>query len=369
MKKLAKKLLCLTAVLALTLSLFTGCKSKNEKTLFEYAGQEVTFQEAHVYARIMQYQAEAQYGAYFGDSMGSMQVGTDSKGKKITMQQSVKDSVINQLKQIKVLAAHADDYNVKLTKSEKKQIKESVTAFAKDSTGKKVMKKTEADKDMIQKLYEESTIASKVMQAIIKKANVTVTDDEAKTVKVYKLVFTTKTTDSKTGKEKDMTAAEKKDQLKKAKSALKMIKKGQSISSVAKKFSVNSDNEESYTKGKAALGTKFETAAAKLKKNQVSGVVELDDAYVIIKMLNPNDTTAAASNKSTLLQEKQQAAYEKVYKKWTKDADKKWDDKKSVDQDLWKEVKFKYKATTASTAATTTTTTAAKNTTTAAKSK
>ena len=71
-----------------------------------------------------------------------------------------------------------------------------------------------------------------------------------------------------------MTAAEKKDQLKKAKSALKMIKKGQSISSVAKKFSVNSDNEESYTKGKAALGTKFETAAAKLKKNQVSGVVE-----------------------------------------------------------------------------------------------
>ena len=347
MKKLAKKLLCLTAVLALTLSLFTGCKSKNEKTLFEYAGQEVTFQEAHVYARIMQYQAEAQYGAYFGDSMWSMQVGTDSKGKKITMQQSVKDSVINQLKQIKVLAAHADDYNVKLTKSEKKQIKESVTAFAKDSTGKKVMKKTEADKDMIQKLYEESTIASKVMQAIIKKANVTVTDDE----------------------EKDMTAAEKKDQLKKAKSALKMIKKGQSISSVAKKFSVNSDNEESYTKGKAALGTKFETAAAKLKKNQVSGVVELDDAYVIIKMLNPNDTTAAASNKSTLLQEKQQAAYEKVYKKWTKDADKKWDDKKSVDQDLWKEVKFKYKATTASTAATTTTTTAAKNTTTDAKSK
>ena len=68
---------------------------------------------------------------------------------------------------------------MKLTKSEKKQIKESVTAFAKDSTGKKVMKKTEADKDVIQKLYEESTIASKVMQAIIKKANVTVTDDES----------------------------------------------------------------------------------------------------------------------------------------------------------------------------------------------
>ena len=80
-------------------------------------------------------------------------------------------------------------------------------------------------------------------------------------------------------------------------------------------------------------------------------------------MLNPNDTTAAATNKSTLLQEKQQAAYEKVYKKWTKKADKEWDDTKSIDQDLWKEVTFKYKATTASTTATTTTTTAASKTT------
>ena len=81
MKKLAKKLLCLTAVLALTLSLFTGCKSKNEKTLFEYAGQEVTFQEAHVYARIMQYQAEAQYGAYFGGLCRSEQTAKERRSQ------------------------------------------------------------------------------------------------------------------------------------------------------------------------------------------------------------------------------------------------------------------------------------------------
>lgn len=359
MKRLAKKLLCLVAVLTLSASVLTGCKSKNEKTLFEYAGQKVTFQEAHVYARIMQYQAEAQYGSYFGDKMWSTQVGTDSKGKKITMQDSVKSSVINQLKQIKVLAAHADDYKVKLTKAEKKQLKENVNAFVKDETGKKVMKKTEADKDAITVLYKESMIASKVMNAIIKKANVSVSDEEAKTVKVYKLVFTTQKTDSKTGKATAMSASEKKDQLTKAKSALKAIKNGESVSDVAKKFSVNTDNEESYTKGKAELGTKFEDAAAKLSKNEVSDIVETDNAYVIIKMLNPNDKSAAKTNKTTLLQEKQQAAYEKVYKKWTKKADKEWDDSKSVDQDLWKEVKFSYKATTTATTQTQTSTTTA----------
>lgn len=368
MKKVTKRLICLVAVACLSVSLLTGCKSENEKTLFEYAGQEVTYQEAHVYARIMQYQAEAQYGQYFGENMWSTQVGTDSKGKKITMQQSVKSSVIDQLKQIKVLVAHADDYDVKLTKDEKSQVESNVDSFVKDETGKKVMEQTEAEKDMITKLYEESTIAQKVMQAIIDKADVSVTDEEARTIKVYKLVFTTKKTDSKTGKETDMTAKEKANQKKKAQSALKAIKGGQSISSVAKKYGVNSDNEESYTKGKAAEGDKFEAAAAKLKKNQVSSVVEIDDAYVIIRMLNPNDTSALETNKTTLLQEKQQAAYEKVYTKWTKSADKEWDDDKSVDQDLWNKIKFEYSATTTASSETTTTASDGDATTTAKES-
>ena len=98
-----------------------------------------------------------------------------------------------------------------------------------------------------------------------------------------------------------------------------MIKKGQSISSVAKKFSVNSDNEESYTKGKATLGTKFETAAAKLKKNQVKRSRRVRRCMSIIKMLNqttqqrlPSEQIHTASGKNS------EAAYEKVTRKWTK---------------------------------------------------
>ena len=354
MKRVAKKIVCLAAVMALCAALLAGCKKQDDKTLFEYAGNKVTYKEAHVYARIMQYSAEQQYASYLGDKLWSTQVGTDKKGKKITMQDSIKDNVINQIKTVKVLADHADDYKVKLTSDEKKQLDESVKSFTKNELGKRVMKVTGADKDYIKEIQQENLIAQKVMNAIIEKADVKVTDDEAKTVKVYKLVFTTKKTDSKTGKEVNMTAKEKAAQLKKAKEALKAIKNGQSVKAVAKKYKVDTDNEESYTKGKAALGTKFEDAASKLKKNQVSGVVETDDAYVIIKMLNPNVKSELATSKSTLLQEKQQEAYQKVYKKWTKDADKEWDDDKSIDQELWKKITFKYKATTTATEKTTT---------------
>ena len=350
MKKFAKKLLVLAAVLALSAFLLTGCKPKNERALFEYAGEEVTFQEAHIYARIMQYQAEEQYGSYLGSDMWSLQVGTDSNGDKITMEQSIKNSVVEQLKQIKVLNGHADDYDVKLSKTEKNEIKENVKTLVDTDSGKKIMEETEADEEAIRKLYEESTLANKVMQAIVDKAKVSVSDEEAKTVKVYKLVFTTKKTDSKTGKEKDMTKKEKQDHMKKAESALSSLKEGESASAVASKYGVSNDSgEESFTKGKSELGDKFEEAAAKLKTNDISPILTLDDGYVIIKMINPNDTESLEESKTNLLQEKQQEAYEKVYKKWTKDADKEWDDEDSVDQDLWDEVEFTYKATTAKT--------------------
>ena len=350
MKRLAKKLSAMAAVLALSAFLLTGCTPKNEKTLFEYAGQKVTFQEAHIYARIMQHQAEEQYGSYLGSDMWDLQVGTDSNGDAITMEQSIKDSVIEQLKQIKVLNAHADDYDAKLSKTEKNEIKENVKTLVDTDSGKKIMEETEADEEAIRKLYEESTLANKVMQAIVDKAKVSVSDEEAKTVKVYKLVFTTKKTDSKTGKEKDMTKKEKQDQMKKAESALSSLKEGESASAVASKYGVSNDSgEESFTKGKSELGDKFEEAAAKLKTNDISPILTLDDGYVIIKMINPTDTESLEESKTNLLQEKQQEADEKVYKKWTKDADKDWDDEHPVDQDLWDEVEFTYKATTAKT--------------------
>ena len=136
MKRVAKKIVCLAAVMALCAALLAGCKKQDDKTLFEYAGNEVTYKEAHVYARIMQYSAEQQYASYLGDKLWSTQVGTDKKGKKITMQDSIKDNVINQIKTVKVLADHADDYKVKLTSDEKKQLDESVKSFTKNELGK-----------------------------------------------------------------------------------------------------------------------------------------------------------------------------------------------------------------------------------------
>ena len=82
MKRVAKKIVCLAAVMALCAALLAGCKKQDDKTLFEYAGNEVTYKEAHVYARIMQYSAEQQYASYLGDKLWSTRSAPTKRAKR-----------------------------------------------------------------------------------------------------------------------------------------------------------------------------------------------------------------------------------------------------------------------------------------------
>lgn len=59
------------------------------------------------------------------------------------------------------------------------------------------MKECGATREDVEKIYEDSTLASKVQKKIESKEKVTVTDDEARKSTIYRVVFaTTKTGDN-----------------------------------------------------------------------------------------------------------------------------------------------------------------------------
>ena len=86
-----------------------------------------------------------------------------------------------------------------------------------------------------------------------------------------------------------MTAAEMKDQLKKAKSALKMIKKGQSVSAVAKKFSVKVAGATYTVKGKKA---KKYIKVSKKGKVTVKKGIKKGTYKIVIKVKATKNTKA-----------------------------------------------------------------------------
>ena len=207
MKAKLTKVLSLVLVVIMALSLMTGCSTSSSgkgtktqdgnKVLFSYDGTDVTLKEAWLYAKMLSAQYEQTYSSYYGSDFWSMSMGKDDDGNDQTFEEYVKKQVISQMKQNIILIKKADKYDCKLTHSEKQQCSDSALSYYQDKTGKKVMKECGATREDVEKIYEDSTLASKVQKKIESKEKVTVTDDEARKSTIYRVVFaTTKTGDN-----------------------------------------------------------------------------------------------------------------------------------------------------------------------------
>ncbi|MDO4942604.1 MAG: peptidyl-prolyl cis-trans isomerase [Lachnospiraceae bacterium] len=330
-----KKVAAIVVIAAIVIAAIAGYKLTSN-TVFQYGDIKVKLPEATVYAEIQQYSAESQYGSYFGEEMWSMEVEDG-----VTLEESIKSNTIKQIKAVKVLAAHAEDMKVSLSDEEKKEASDQAETFIKSDEGKKIMEDAKADEELIQNMYEENALATKVHQAIIDKVDTEVTDEEACVKTVYKLVFATKKTDTN-GQEVELSDEEKAKQKKKAQKAYKALKKGADISFLAKQYDVKDTANESFGPGQSAGGKEFEAAVSKLKKGEFTSVIEDDEGYVIAKLITDYDKEKTKENKSTVLEERQNQAYQDQYEEWTKDLEKDWDDKKSINTKVWDKVKFQY---------------------------
>lgn len=324
---------------------FTGCNGvtaseQSKQKVFTYDGVNVNLDEVWLYADISKAKYESQYGSIFGDSLWTTEVSTDDEGNAVTLETTVKDNVIDQIKHIIVLNNKAEELGVSLTDAELKKAKKSAKAFVKEDEGKAIMEETGANQELIQKLYEQNALASKVRQKMIEDTNTEVSDEEARQTTIYKLVFPKTKTDEETGETSDMNKNELAQQKKKADEAYKKLQSGASIEDLAKEYDVESTTDETFSKGESLEGEKFETAIYKLKDGETTGVMDTDAGYVIAKLAALTDKDATEEKKSEIIQERQQEEYEREYTEWTKDLEEKWDADKEVDQDSMDKIVF-----------------------------
>lgn len=345
MKKQINRVLTAILTFVMAVACLTGCSlgstSEQSKTLlFSYDGSDVYLDEAWVYAKIAQTGYESQYAATFGDSMWSMPIGQDNDGKPVTMEDMVKQNVIAQIKQVKVLNKKAKELKVTLTEEEKETAKKNAKTFADAAEGKAIFKETGANQKLMQKIYEENALASKVQQEVVKDVDTKVSEDEARQTTVYKLVFATTKTDSKTGKVSDLSDTEKSAQKEQAEKAYKEIQGGKTIEELAKLHELEATANETYGAGEAKGGKAFEKAMAGLKDGEISEVLTTDEGYVVAKLVAYTDEAATAKKKESIVAGRQSEDYQKQYQEWTKALDEKWDYYKDVDQKAWEKVAF-----------------------------
>ena len=326
MKAFMKRILSVVSIGAITAALLAGCGNQ-EKAGASAASEDaaVTMEQGSISmgeARLYAYVMKNQYEAYYGPSIWDMEVEDG-----VTLGDSMKNVITDQLVQTIILNSQAEAYGVSLSDEDNQAVEEYVKNF-KTNIGEDVMEKEGFTEDNIRSVVQKSTLAGNVYQAMFDAEEVELTDEEkadATCIKVQHVLISTADTTKKDdeGNNVDMTDEEKEaylaEQKEKAEEALTRAKNGEDFQALADEYSSeNAGFEFSFDKNgydpvnMSSMVEPFYTAAWKLGEGEISDLVESQYGYHIIKCVSLNDeeatqasiTSAENNKKSTSVDEK-----------------------------------------------------------------
>ena len=174
-------------------SILAGCGGINkDEVVATFNDQEITLGVANFAARLQQATYDDFYTMYFGEKVWS----TDMYGQGTTMEESLKSNIIEGIKAMYTLNAHADEYNIALTDEEKAAITKAAETFIADNS-KEALDAMGATKEIVEEYLSLATIQTHMYDAIIAEADTEVSDEEANTSSYsYVTVSKTSTTDA-----------------------------------------------------------------------------------------------------------------------------------------------------------------------------
>ena len=196
----------------MTMGLLTGCSSSTGKTVAKMGDAEITLGEAEFMLRYNQAKTQGYLGALFGEGSNVFQQDLTGSGQAYGV--TMKESVMNDLKNMILMEDHMSDYNVELTDEEKAAIEETAKGFLAENS-KDVLKAMAATEETVTRVLTLYTIQSKMQTAIEADVDTEVSDDEAAQKSIQYVYFTIPeteseaedTTEAESGSEEDTTEA------------------------------------------------------------------------------------------------------------------------------------------------------------------
>lgn len=267
--------------------LMTGCKSYGvrlttglkDTELFKLNGKVFSVSEAKVY-----FSTEMNlYEDTFGEDIWENQIGEHS------FESYLKQDVKDKCGKILALNIYADKNDIRLSQEEREKAKRAAAAYyqALDEDDKKYLELTEEDICII---YEKYLLSNKVYSAIVDNVDVEISDAEAKVIKVESIY------------KKDLSQIQ---------TLMEQINAGGDFKTIAAE-NTEADQVE-YQFGRGDMVAEFEDAAFALSNGQVSGIVQTEEGYYIIKCVNDYMESETQVNKQKILKEYQMKVFNETY--------------------------------------------------------
>ena len=332
-----KRLLMIAAAAILAVTSLAGCSSLNTNAvIIKVNDSEMTADVANFYARYTQAQYETYLGAYMSQN-GNMWESEAEEGK--TYEESVKESVLENLEKMLVLEQHMEDYNVTLSDDEKKSIADLAKKFDEDNTLES-KEKIFSNTDVVERVLTLMAVEYKMTDVIQAEADTKVSDKEA-AQKSMDYAFFTYTVES----EEDADAADEEDAEMTDEEKAAVKEKAESFATDAKKDS-SKFAELAEQAGVEATTDTFDAesttpdedlikAADALKEGEVTDVIETEEGCYVAVLNSLMDKDATQAKKDQIISERQSEHYTEVTDKWLEEADI------TVNENEWAKISFK----------------------------
>lgn len=323
------RILSMALVLVLCMGALTACGKNGTKVVFTTGfGKNEIFriddescqkEELMVYLTNTQNQYEKVYGTEVWN------ISLDG----VTLEENVKETVLAKIAQIKSMYLLAKEKGVTLDETEEVQVERAAAEYF-ASLNSTEIELLGANEDTIATLYREYALADKVYQQIIQDINPEISDDEARTITVQHILIRTSTTDG-AGNRVPYSAEDKQAAYDKAAEVREMaLTEGQDFAELASKYS--EDTNITYSFGKGEVDAAFEEAAFQLETNEISGVVESESGYHIIKCLNTFNREETDANKLEIVEQRRNEVFGQEYDEFVATL------VRNLNQTLWEQI-------------------------------
>ena len=335
MVRFGKKAAVVTAAGVLAAMSATGCSSSlNPDAVVATVGDEdISLGVANFYTRITQGEYETYYASMMGttaEDMWTQEV--DEQGT--TMEEQLKDNIMQSLQNMYLMSQHASDYDIALTDEEEQAISDAADQFVADNT-EEVRNTVSGNKEDVQKVLELVTIQSRMTEAMQEGVDEEVSDEEAAQKSMDYVLFSYTTTDD-SGNSTEMTDEEKENLAATAQEFANQVKNGTDMADAAEADGVEVQTATFDSESTTPDADLIAAADALENEGDVTDPVETDSGIYVARLTSLLDRDATDTEKETIVEQRRQEQYNSLLEEWRDAAEI------DVNERNWNKIDFTY---------------------------
>lgn len=335
MVRFGKKAAVVTAAGVLAAMSATGCSSSlNPDAVVATVGDEdISLGVANFYTRMTQGEYETYYASMMGttaEDMWTQEV--DEQGS--TMEEQLKDNIMQSLQNMYLMSQHASDYDIALTDEEEQAISDAADQFVADNT-EEVRNTVSGNKEDVQKVLELVTIQSRMTEAMQEGVDEEVSDEEAAQKSMDYVLFSYTTTDD-SGNSTEMTDEEKENLAATAQEFANQVKNGTDMTDAAEADGVEVQTATFDSESTTPDADLIAAADALENEGDVTDPVETDSGIYVARLTSLLDRDATDTEKETIVEQRRQDQYNSLLEEWRDAAEI------DVNERNWNKIDFTY---------------------------